>query len=157
MVDQLNTLGIHFLQGGTDLPLACDPIELLQALAANHEARLRLALIPLLLQYPQWASYVPLAIAPLSPSAQLVLKCYYTAARLLQAQYHHRLEKFLGSLTPLPDLFSAELGLSATDGLTDLAHRQQILTGRYINWLGTYHHALQRWLIHGEVRRTWNS
>ena len=161
LVDELNRLGIHFLQGGTGR-LSTAPMEpalLVMKLASSDEARLRLALIPLLLQHPALAHDVRWVVMQLLPAAQVVLKCYYTAAQLLQQKYSIRLQALFGYPTPLPDLFMAELGLSALttpdQGLQMLAERHRRLSGRAINWLGTYEHGAQRLLTHYERRQLW--
>lgn len=159
LVAELDALGVHFLQGAAPAEAGrMTPGALLAALAASDEARLRLALIPLLLRRPEFTAYVRQA-APPDAAAQLVLTCYYTAALYLQQKYRPRLEKIVGHVPMLPDLFSAELGLPAAPnpdaGLQSLAQRHAALSGKAINWLGTYEHAAQRWLTHIERRQTW--
>jgi len=77
-----------------------------------------------------------------------------TAAHLLQQKYWQRLHALFGDSPTLPDLFAAELGLPAfidpDHGLQRLAERHRQLSGRTINWLGTYEHGAQRLLIHCE-------
>jgi hypothetical protein len=49
----------------------------------------------------------------------------------------------------LPDYFSRELSLQpvadAELNLRNLAERHRALSGRQVNWLGTYQHAAQVW------------
>ncbi|HND49419.1 MAG TPA: hypothetical protein PLL95_12720, partial [Anaerolineales bacterium] len=49
----------------------------------------------------------------------------------------------------LPDHFSLELGLvpstDVNENLQELAKRHKELSGRRVNWLGTYQHAAQIW------------
>lgn len=124
----------------------CSPVALLAELAASNEARLRMAIIPLLLQHPEYASAAPLALPTLTSQQQIVLRCYYTAAHLLQKKYAARLCSLLGPRSTLPDLFSADLGIPSADTpevqLQQLAARQAKLTGDTINWAGTYEHAM---------------
>ncbi len=133
IIAQLTTLGVHFLQGGdyASVQPEIDPAKLLATLALSHQARLRLALIPLLLQHPEFAIYARTVAEQLPQPAQVLLKCYYTAAQLLQQKYRLRLEAIFGQATPLPDLFVAELGLptwqSPETGLLALAERQRNL------------------------------
>lgn len=161
LVDELNHLGIPFLQGGTArlITSPLKPAILVMRLATSDEARLRLALIPLLLRHPAFAATVRQAVGQLPPPAQVVLKCYYTAAQLLQQKYHTRLQALFGDLPPLPDLFSADLELPAFSvpdhGLQMLAECHRRLSGRTLNWLGTYEHGAQRLLIHCERRQLW--
>ena len=118
---------------------------------------MRLALIPLLLRHPEFAVYARTALRQITPTVQIGFKCYYTAAVLLQQKYQERLHALLGDTEPLPDLFSAELGLlgysNPDDGLRTLADRQKALTGRSINWQGTYEHGAQRLLRTLEGRK----
>lgn len=158
---QLAALTVDFLQVDHELAESTevDPAALIAALATNGEARLRLALIPLLLRHPEFAAIVSQVAAQLLASAQLVLKCYYTAAQLLQQKYRQRLYALFGDSPTLPDLFTAELRLPGfTDpdhGLQQLAERHRQLSGRTINWLGTYEHGAQRLLIHCERKALW--
>jgi hypothetical protein len=163
LVTELDALGVHFLQGGNDPGAAgkVDPVTLLAALAASDEARLRLALIPLLLQRPDFAAHASLVVQRLPAPARIVFKCYYTAALLLQKKHMSHLEALLGKRDSLPDLFSAELDVLAPHnpeaGLRALAERQSMLSGKSINWLGTYEHAARRFLIHLERKKSWKA
>ncbi len=163
LVAELDALGVHFLQRESD-PGATgevDSVTLLAALATSDEARLRLALIPLLLQHPDFAAHAALVLQRLPAPAQIVFKCYYTAALLLQKKHLSHLEALLGKRDLLPDLFSAELDVLALHnpetGLRILAKRQSMLSGKFINWLGTYEHAAQRLLVHLERRKLWQA
>lgn len=155
LVAELDVLGVCFLQDGhaTEATGKIAPARLLALLASSDEARLRLAIIPLLLHRPDFATHIDGAVQ-VNASAQVVLKCYYTAARYLQQKYRLRLEAVTGHNAPLPDLFSLELGLQpAADpdsGLSALAKRHAVLSGKSINWLGTYEHAARRWLTYME-------
>ncbi|MCE7984248.1 MAG: hypothetical protein DYG89_23990 [Caldilinea sp. CFX5] len=161
LVNELNRLGVYFLQGETAplLPAAMTPASLVMQLATSEEARLRLALIPLLLRHPLLAADVGRLVAQLPLSAQVVLKCYYTAAHLLQQKYCVRLQALFGDMQRLPDLFTGDLELPTfthpEQGLQWLAERQRTLSGRAINWLGTYEHGAQRLLTHYERRQSW--
>ena len=161
LVDELNALGVYFLRGGDENPSTpkSGSVSLLTALATSEEARLRLALIPLFLRQPEFSATASIVTKKLPPSIQIGFKCYYTAAHLLQKIYRAQLKKLLGDSLPLPDLFSAELGLSAFKnpqaGLEALAKRHSVLTGQFINWLGTYKHGIQRFIKHLEQRKRW--
>lgn len=148
----LDELQVPFIAGGYradgfNMPQTA---ELLAALAVSQEARLRLAVIPFLLCHPEIAPHVDVAARLIPPSARVGFKCYYTAAMLLQQKHRNRLDALLGQLKRLPDLFSAELQLPAwsnpDEGLNLLAERQKSLTGRAINWQGTYEHGAHRLL-----------
>ena len=160
LVDALSVLGVPFLRGGSGIATTVEPGDLLAALATSDEARLRLALIPLLLAHPEFSAYVSALRKQLSPAADAILCCYYTAAYWLQQKHYARVLARTGPIQPLPDLFGAELDLVAyTDpdaALHALSARQQVLSGRVLNWSGTYEHAAQTWLRHLEREAQWN-
>jgi hypothetical protein len=161
LVAALDALGVHFLWrlGTTDTSRKMCPVRLLALLACSPEARLRLAIIPLLLHRPDFSAYVPDVVASLTDKPQLTLKCFYTAARYLQWQHQSELQRMGEPITPLPDLFSVELELEAVSdpdaALIDLARRHAVLSREAINWLGTYRHAAERWLTRLQREREW--
>ena len=163
LVNILNFLDVPFLAGGTSGGQARDiiPSSVLARLAASPEARLRLALIPLLLRHPQFAAQASSALEGLPTAAVSVLKCYFVAAALLQRKYWGWLQDLGMPTMLLPSLFFAELAIpdlcNPDAGLKLLADRQASLSGRQLNWLGTYEHAAQRFLTHMERRRTWKT
>lgn len=140
----LNALGVRFLMGEASKCKALhkQPARLAAALAQSDEARLRLALIPLFLEHPEFSVYARAAADLLKPPARLTLQCYYTAAFCLQ-------RIFSAPGKPLPDLFSADLNLNFGDdpeeNLRTLAKRHQELSGAPLDWFGTYQHAAQIW------------
>lgn len=140
----LHALGVNFILGGKDTneSLHRHPARLIAALAQSDEARLRLSLIPLFLEHPEYASHVRGVVKRLAPSARLTLQCYYSATVYLQKMYH--LEN-----APLPDLFSKDLNLTPVDDPEEniqlLAKHHRQLSGSFTNWLGTYMHAAQVW------------
>ena len=125
---------------------------MISALASSTESRLRLALIPLFLQHPEFASYVRTAAGRLSPPARVTLQCYYSAAAWLQRKYQARLSRLLGRKPILPDLFSKELDIVIQEdpetNLRALALRHQVLSRRKINWLGTYEQGAKKFMSH---------
>jgi hypothetical protein len=143
----LHILGVNFLLGGmsNDAPLRKRPARLL---AESGEARLRLSLIPLFLEHPEFAAHVCAVAAQLAPSARLTLQCYYSAAVWLGQKYQQG--------NPLPDYFSGDLAFHPTgdpeENLRLLAQRHAELSGESVNWLGTYLHAAQVWLKGLEYR-----
>jgi len=159
---ELHALGVHFVRsdGLSGVRSRLAPATLMVGLAASDEARVRLALLPLLWQYPTFAQDAESARQQLSAAEQVVFTCYYTAAWLLQAKYQSRMAAVVEARQLLPDLYSVELNIYPFDnpdeGLCTLADRQRELSGRAINWLGTYEHAAQRWLKHMEQRQRWN-
>ena len=162
LVTELNRLGVHFVTGGElewsapSLP----PAELLAGLAAQSEARLRLALIPLLLVHSELAAAIPEALAGLSEREQLTLKLFYTAAVILQQCHAEQLRALLGRYDPLPDHFATDLGIPTVgdclDRLKHLGEQHQALSGLAINWVGTYRHAADRLLRHLALEGQWS-
>lgn len=159
---ELHARDVNFLRGGRNSTSSCGlhPTMLIAALAASHEARLRLALIPLLLRRPELGEHADLSLLS-APMERVTLMCYYTAAWLLQQKYQKRLTTIMGEHAPLPDLYTTELEIvpfpSPDAGLRKLAARHAILSRKSINWLGTYEHAAQRWLAHLEQRKQWQT
>lgn len=153
LANALNVLGIRFIMGGQgkDEALSRQPARLLAALAQSGEARLRLALIPLFLEHPEFALHAQVAATQLEPAARLTLQCYYTAALCLQPIFSPQSK-------PLPDLFSRQLNLNLgndpEENLRALARRHRELSGVQVNWLGTYQHAAQIWRKSLEEERT---
>lgn len=143
LANALHVLGVNFIMGGNgnDGSLHKHPADLIAALAQSDEARLRLSLIPLFLEHPEYASRVRAVAKKLDPSAQLTLRCYYSASVWLTKKYQLNLS--------LPDHFSKDLNLMPVDdpdeNLRMLAKRHAELSGSYVNWLATYQHAEQVW------------
>lgn len=143
LANALHALGVNFIMGGNsnDRSLHKHPADLIAALAQSDEARLRLSLIPLFLEHPEYASRVREVAKKLDSSAQLTLQCYYSAAVWLAKKYQLNLS--------LPDHFSKDLNLIPVDDpdedLRALAKRHAELSGSYVNWLATYQHAEQVW------------
>ncbi len=143
-MNALHTLGVNFLMGGggSDASLHKQPARLIAELAQSDEARLRLSLIPLFLEHPEYASHVREVVKKLDPMARLTLQCYYSAAVWLTKKYRPK------SIV-LPDHFSRDLNLTPVDDpdetLRALAKRHKELSGSYVNWFATYQHAEQVW------------
>lgn len=158
---ELNRMGIAWVVASADdRPEAPpEPIELIAALSSSDEARLRMALIPLFLSRSEYAELAGETAATLSGQPRVTLICYYTAAKLLQHKYEVRLEK-LGLDSPLlKDWFSQELGLPDAGNpdtlLAHLANRHTELSGRQLNWYGTYEQAARRFMQRLERELTW--
>jgi hypothetical protein len=155
LASALHELGIKFVMGGADnsgAALRQNPAELISALAQSKEARLRLSLIPLFLQRPEFSTHVRAAVQNLPGAARLTLQCFYSAAVWLQQKYRESMPNLKGKpQAVLADLFSHDLGLqNGTDpykNLERLAKRHQELGDEKVNWLGTYQHAWQIWLM----------
>jgi len=125
----------------TDENLHKYPARLIAALAQSDEARLRLSLIPLFLEHPEYAKHTRIVAKKLDRSARLTLQCYYSAAVWLAKKYRLNVS--------LPDYFSKFLNLTPSDdpeeNLRALAKRHTELSGSYVNWFATYQHAEQVW------------
>ena len=151
LTNALRALGVNFIMGGQGkvAPLSKQPARLIAALAASDDARLRLSLIPLFLEHPEFAVRVHAAVKKLDPFARLTLQCYYCAAVWLGQKYQPHKKS-------LPDYFCKELDLHPTtdleENLRNLAKRHKELSGARVNWLGTYQHAAQVWLKGLEFR-----
>lgn len=158
---ELDRLGVHFIRAHaiSEGHIPISPTTLLAALACSREARMQLALIPLLLVRPEFASAAGDAASRLAGLPRLTLACYYTAAMLLQRKHETRLRVFGFGQERLPDIFGRELGVSpSTDvdqSLRLLAQRQAVLSGRSLNWYGTYEHAAERLLRQAELEVRW--
>ena len=145
LANALHALGVNFIMGGKgdDESLHKHPADLIAALAQSDEARLRLSLIPLFLEHPEYAARVRSIAKRLDPSARLTLQCYYSAAVYLQKKHQ------TGGVT-LPNHFSKDLNLTPIDdpeeNLRALAKRHKELSHSFTNWLGTYEHAVDVWL-----------
>jgi hypothetical protein len=152
LANALHALGVNFIMGGKsgDASLHKQPVRLITALVQSGEARLRLSLIPLFLEHPEFAAYVRAVADNIDPPERFTLQCYYSAAVWLQQKYRLRLDGLIGEKTSLPDCFSRELGAQITPdpdkNLELLSQRHQVLSGARVNWLGTYQHAAQVWL-----------
>lgn len=161
LLAELNRLGLHFVVGS--LPETeqqhLSPGELIAGLVNQSDARLRLALIALFLYQPNIAGAVPEALRSLSAYGKTQLKLFYSAARLLQFLYAPVLRQYIEDWCDLPDLFSADLGLSQVKDqehqLQELVYLQQYLSGIRANWLGTYHHAVQRLVVRLKNEASW--
>lgn len=162
LVGALDALGVPFLAGGIQTPraLALSNSELLLGLARDPDARVRLAVIPLLLLRPDFAEVIPGVARKLRGDARLTFWCYCTAAHWLQRKYKEPLTAFVGKLVPLPDWFSAKLGLAydeteAVRALDALGKRHQVLSHERLNWKGTYEHAAQSLIKQLTWERAW--
>lgn len=162
LVTELNRLSVHFVTGGEpEMPThPLSSAELLANLASQSEARLRLALIPLLLIHSEFAAAIPDALTRLSEREQLTLKLFYTAAVILQHCHAEQLRALLGRYDLLPDLFATELGIpiigDCRDRLKQLGERHRALSGLAINWFGTYRHAADRLLRQLSLEVQWS-
>ena len=158
LVGALDLFDVPFLTGGVQDEVAhsLTPAELLQGLAQSSDARVRSAIIPLLLRHPEFAPDAQIAESDLQDIPHINLVCFYTAAILLQKKYPERLAHLFGTQPTLPDLFSDELKIEfsndAAEALRQLGERNAVLRGLEMNWAGGYEHAARTWLGYVELR-----
>lgn len=160
LVGALDALEVPYLTGGVqdDVARALAPDALLEGLARASDARVRSALIPLLLRHPEFAAEAKRAAARLNDKseARATLECFYTAAMLLQKKYAARLRNLFGPQPTLPNLFGENLAVAITAdvdaALTRLGARNAELRGLALNWVETYDHAARTWIEYVEWR-----
>jgi len=159
LVSELWARDVRFLMGRQFIstPLLA-PADLIASLAQSANARVRFSLIPLFLRHPEFSTEVENADRLLSSQTnQYVLRFYYTAAVFLQRKYQKQLLYILGKQPQLPDLFSSILSVppetNPDEALAQLAKRHQVLSGQFVNWLGTYEHAAEVWLKQMELQK----
>jgi len=161
LVAELELLGIRYLSRHTSdrAERARPPDVLLADLVRQPSARVRAAVIAVLLAHPEYAEAVPAALQQLRPSEQRTLRLFYTAAVLLQQEYAERLRAYVAGQW-LPDRFAVDLRLPGAalprERLVALGrqHRQQ--TQVYVNWVGTYENVVRCLLHSWELEAQWN-
>ena len=160
---ELQAHGLAFLVGKQPAPSTprLSSAKLLADLAQQQDARLRAALIALLLSNATVADAVPVALSQMDGRAQMTLKIYYTAAVILQDKHAERLRSLSPGWFPLSDLFSQELGLPAVEDpqmrLQQLGQLHHQVTGLTANWPGTYEYAAMRLIRRLEKEALWTA
>jgi len=162
LVAELEQLGVRYIArqapyGATELR---PPDLLLADLMRRPSARVRAAVIAVLLAHPEFAPAVPAALSRLSAPERLMLRFFYTAACWLQEAYADRLKRLAPThWQRLPDLFSSGLGLPTAgtprERLTLLGGLCRRDTGAIVNWAGTYEHVARQLLHRWEIETTW--
>lgn len=136
-------------------PASLVPAELLAALCDHPEARMKMAMIALLLRQPSFGQYVPDAFILVKNKAYF---CYATAAFYLQQLYQHELTRCFGVQPFLQNWFAALFqtapNASTEQGLQTVAVQQAQWVNPFTNWLGGYKHVAQRMLRHTAFRQT---
>jgi hypothetical protein len=161
LVAELGLLGIRYLsrRTSTQVERLRPPDVLLADLVRQPSARVRSAVIAVLLAHPEYAAAVPAALERLKPAERLTLRLFYTAAVLLQQEHTERLRAFVDG-HQLPDRFSAELGLPRTtplhEQLSALGRQHRQRTQVCVNWIGTYESVAQHLLRSWELEARWN-
>jgi hypothetical protein len=161
LVAELELLGIRYLSRHTSdrAERVRSPDVLLADLVRQPSARVRAAVIAVLLAYPEYAEAMPAALQKLRPVERWTLRLFYTAAVLLQQEYAERLRSFMAGQL-LPDRFAVDLGLPDTasprERLVALGQQHQQQTQAHINWIGTYESVVHRLLRSWELEVQWN-
>lgn len=131
------------------------PAELLAALCDHPEARMKMAMIALLLRQLSFGQYVPDAFMLVKNKAYF---CYVTPAFYLQQLYQHELTRYFGAQPCLQNwfaaLFQTSPNASAEQGLQTVAVQQAHWINPFTNWLGGYKHVAQRMLRHAAFIQT---
>ena len=128
------------------------PEALIAGLASHRQARFRGALILLFLRRPALSGAARAALGTLSGAAADTLRLYYQAAAYLRPEVEAELRRYSDDVAPLPDLFSAELGLPAPGSvpaeaaLTALGEKHAQATDKALNWAGSYRQHLPLFL-----------
>jgi len=146
LVAELHRLGVeHLARFQSDAAHASlAPDDVIGALAAHPQARFRSSLILLFLRRPSFSRLVPQALTRLDLAAATALRLYYQAAVYLRPELENDLRPYSDDVAPLPDLFSAELGLPppgslpTAEALTALGDLHRRLSGWAYNWSGSY-------------------
>ena len=156
LVAELHRLGVrHLVRLGPESVYPPLPATtLIAGLAGHRQARFRGALILLFLRRPSLSSAAFNALNGLDDPAGNTLRLYYQAATYLRPEIEAALRAHSDDAAPLPDLFSAELGLPAAGSvpvdtaLAALGERHAQLSGRAYNWAGSYRQHLPLFLKH---------
>jgi hypothetical protein len=160
IVAELGLLGVRYLSRRTSARAkrVRPPDVLLADLVRQPSARVRSAVIAVLLAHPEYAAAVPAAMERLGPAERLTLQLFYTAAVLLQQEHAEQLQRF-GIDQRLPDRFSAELDLPDAslprEQLAALGRQHRQRTQVCVNWTGTYESVAQHLLRSWELEARW--
>jgi hypothetical protein len=162
-VAELELLGIRYLSRQTQERAASvrPPDALIADLVRQPSARVRGALIALLLAHPRYALAMPDALARLSAAERWDLQVLYTAAMLLQQEHTEALRSHLTTAWLwLPDLFSKEIGVSLEgtpqQRLVTLGERHRNHTRKVVNWVGTFEKVVEQFLRSRKLEMTWS-
>jgi hypothetical protein len=163
IVAELERLGIRYLsrENGEPLSELRPPATLLADLMRQPSARVREAVIAVLLLHPTYARVVPVALTQLPKSEQLALRFYFTASVLLQREYADLLRPHLPEPWQwLPDLFSQELGVlgegAPRERLEYLGAAHRARSGSVVNWTGTYENVAHKLIRRCQVEQQWS-
>ena len=164
LVAELELLGVRYLsrQSSYQASRVRPPETLLADLVRQPSARVRAAVIAVLLAHPEYADAVPVALEQLLPAERLTLQSFYAAAVLLQQEHADRLRAFLGTRwRPLPHLREATPQMNLPDEGTPserlawLGREHQRWSGKMVNWAGSYEQVARRLMRRWEMERQW--
>jgi hypothetical protein len=164
LVAELELLGVRYLsrQSSYQASRVRPPETLLADLVRQPSARVRAAVIAVLLAHPEYADAVPKALQHLRAAERLTLETFYAAAVLLQQEHADRLRAFLGTRwRPLPDPREATPQLNLPDDGTPserlawLGREHQRWSGTMVNWAGSYEQVARRLMRRWDMERRW--
>jgi hypothetical protein len=164
LVAELELLGVRYLsrQSSYRASGVRPPEALLADLVRQPSARVRAAVIAVLLAHPGYAAAMPEALEQLRPEERLTLQSFYAAAVLLQQEHADRLRAFQGARwRPLPDLREAAPQINLPDNGTPserlawLGREHQRWSGMMVNWTGSYEQVARRLLRRWDMERQW--
>lgn len=165
VVAELGLLGIRYLSRNTAFqPDRVRPPEALMAdLVRQPSARVRAAVIAVLLSHPAYAEAVPAALERLSSGERLTFQSFYAAAVLLQQEHADRLRPFVARRWRwLPDPgriapgWASPTGGTPREKLTALGLEHRRRAREAVNWTGTYEQVVRQLLRQWELERRWN-
>jgi hypothetical protein len=165
LVAELSELGIRYLsRQSSHQPVGVrSPEALLTDLMRQPSARVRAAVIAVLLSHPEYADAVPAALAHLGPEEQSNLRFFYLAAVLLQQEYAERLRTLQGAhwrWLPRFQEIVAELNVPAKgaprERLARLGREHRRHTAKQVNWTGTYEQVVRQLLRQWEIETQWS-
>jgi predicted nucleotidyltransferase len=164
LVAELELLGIRYLsrRSSYQADRVRRPETLLADLVRQPSARVRAAVIAVLLAHPEYADAVPVALRRLPSAEQLTLRSFYAAAMFLQEEHADRLRAFLGARwRPLPHLpeVTGPLNLpndgTPRERLAWLGREHQRWSGTTVNWTGSYEQVARRLMRRWDLERQW--
>lgn len=163
LVAELELLDIRYLSRQTTYrPDGVRPPEkLLADLVRQPSARVRAAVIAVLLAHPEFAAHITTALQTLSPVQRITLRFYYLAAVLLQRVFADQLQPRLGARWQwIPEQFADEFNLSSDnpprEKLSQLGREHQRLTHSVANWDGTCENVARRLLRQWALEQQWS-
>ncbi len=163
LVAELELLDIRYLTRQTTYCPASvrSPEKLLADLVRQPSARVRAAVIAVLLAHPEFAASISVALQVLPPVQRITLQFYYLAAVFLQRVFADQLQPRLGTRWQwLPERFAEQFNIPSDspprEKLIQLGREHQRLTHIVANWGGTCEDVARRLLRQWELERRWS-